>query len=282
MKAAKHPVLVRSDDVLFPLTKPADATSIPSVEVRDVSHWFESTSGTANVVLRNIGLNVAPGEFVSLVGPSGCGKTTLLNLIAGVDRPRLGEVRLIGADGTGQVPPQRSLGYMQARDALLPWRTLLDNVILGLQFQRMPRSTWRERAQEALNLVGLGSVGNRYPRQLSHGMRQRGNLARLFATRPDVLLMDEPFGALDAQTKADLQVEFGRIWQRTSTSVVFVTHDLAEAILLGDRVVVMVNGEITSEITVPFERPRDLETIPYDPEFQSMLRSLLPLLKGAH
>jgi NitT/TauT family transport system ATP-binding protein len=275
-------IVKKADETVGGSVQPASIAPSISIRVENVSHWFESPSGAANIVLRDISLDIAPGEFVSLVGPSGCGKTTLLNMIAGVTKPKLGVVRITRANAPSVASPMNSLGYMQARDALMPWRTLTDNVILGLQFQRVPRSERRARAQEALAMVGLGEVGDRYPRQLSHGMRQRGNLARLFATRPEVLLMDEPFGALDAQTKFDLQLEFGQLWRNTSASVVFVTHDLGEAILLGDRVVVMAEGEATEDIRIPFGRPRDLESIRYDPEFQTLVRDLVPLLRKKH
>jgi NitT/TauT family transport system ATP-binding protein len=247
------------------------------VSVKGATHWFVEQNADPQLVLQQVDLTIQPGEFITMVGPSGCGKTTLLNMIAGVTTPELGEVNIV-VDGASQKPPLPSLGYMQARDALLPWRSLRANVELGLEFAGVRRPQRRERAEEALRLVGLGTSGDRYPRQLSQGMRQRGNLARLMATEPQLLLMDEPFGALDAQTKDGLQEEFLRIWQNRVTTVVFVTHDLAEAVLLGDRVVVMNGGRIVDDIRVPFARPRNLVELRFDAQFQELVRSLWPLL----
>jgi NitT/TauT family transport system ATP-binding protein len=247
------------------------------VVVDGATHWFVEQKDDPQLILRNVNLTIAPGEFITMVGPSGCGKTTLLNMIAGVTAPALGDVAIV-ADGLLRKPPLLSLGYMQARDALLPWRSLLANVELGLEFAGVPRAERRQRAEEALRLVGLSDYCDRFPRQLSQGMRQRGNLARLMATEPQLLLMDEPFGALDAQTKDGLQEEFLRIWHRRVTTVVFVTHDLAEAVLLGDRVVVMNAGRIIEDIVVPFARPRNLAELRFDVTFQELVRSLWPLL----
>lgn len=170
------------------------------------------------------------------------------------------------------------MGYMFARDSLIPWRDIRDNVAFGLEVQGVGRSERRRRAEATLDLVGLGGKGRLFPRQLSHGMRQRANLARTLAIEPEVLLVDEPFGALDAQTKARLQVEFMNIWDRTRKTVVFVTHDLSEACLLADRIIVMRSGAIEADIPIEFERPRDLDSLRFEQPFQDLVKSLWDMI----
>jgi NitT/TauT family transport system ATP-binding protein len=273
-----------------------------AIKVRHVSHAFgevePSDLNTAAqekhekspTVLEAINLNVRSGQFVALVGASGCGKTTLLNMIAGLVRPTSGEVRVSGAEPRC---PNLDIGYMFARHSLLPWRTILKNVELGLEvrseFSRRQRS---DRAREMLSLVGLGEYEHYYPGQLSQGMRQRAALARTLAPDPAILLMDEPFAALDAQTKLILQREFLRIWEAPISSgadhqktVVFVTHDLQEAVLLADRVVVMLPspGRIARDQAVPLPRPRagTLAQMMFEEQFQALQRELFSLLEGA-
>ncbi len=259
-------------------TRPIGASVVPNregsssmIELSDVSHWFPSPSGPF-LALGDVDLQVERGQFVCLVGPSGCGKTTLLNTVAGQVRPERGTVRVTGEGGPGG--GAEPIGYMLARDSLIPWRTILDNVAFGLELRKVPKRERRERANEMLDLVGLSGKGALLPRQLSHGMRQRANLARTLAVEPEVLLVDEPFGALDAQTKALLQIEFARIWERTRKTVLFVTHDLDEACLLADRIILMRNGRIEADLQVPFPRPRDLGTLRFQPEFQTRAKSL--------
>ena len=243
------------------------------VHINALTHWFP-TSTEPHVALQDIRLDVPKSQFVCLVGPSGCGKTTLLNIVAGQIVPQRGEVVV-----TTRQPLTRAVGYMFARDSLIPWRSIEDNVAYGLELRRVPKRQRRERAAEMLDLVGLGGKGGLLPKQLSHGMRQRANLARTLAIDPELLLVDEPFGALDAQNKARLQDEFLRIWEGARKTVVFVTHDLSEAALLADRIVVMGAGRIQRDIAVDFPRPRNLDALRFKPEFQDLVRSLWDIIR---
>jgi NitT/TauT family transport system ATP-binding protein len=184
--------------------------------------------------LDRVSLDVRPGEFVSIVGPSGCGKSTLLNLVAGLDRPSGGTIEVDGRPVTG---PHR-IGYMFQAETLLPWRTVLENVTLGPELSGVPGAQRRARARELLEQVGLAEFVDALPHELSGGMRKRAQLAAVLANEPSVVLMDEPFGALDAQTRAVLEDDLVRLWRRSRKSIVFVTHDLAEAILVSTRVIV--------------------------------------------
>lgn len=243
----------------------------------NVTHWFSTTEGT-HLALDAVSLEVTAGEFVCLVGPSGCGKTTLLNTIAGQISAEKGNVEVV--DQAGEPLDRASIGYMFARDSLIPWRTVQRNVEFGLEVRKGNRAARRSRAREMLELVGLGDKGYLYPQQLSHGMRQRANLARTLSIDPQLLLVDEPFGALDAQTKAHLQEEFLRIWESSRKTVVFVTHDLTEACLLADRIVVMREGRIAREVVVDFPRPRNLDALRFEARFQALVKSLWSLISG--
>ncbi|MET4783057.1 NitT/TauT family transport system ATP-binding protein [Glaciihabitans sp. UYNi722] len=242
------------------------------VKVDSLTHWFPSFRG-AHTALSSVSLTINRGEFVCIVGPSGCGKTTLLNMIAGQLKPERGSVVV-----TTDAPPASAIGYMFARDSLIPWRDIHRNVEYGLELRGVGKRQRRQRAEEMVQLVGLSGKGHLLPQQLSHGMRQRANLARTLAMDPELLLVDEPFGALDAQTKARLQVEFLRIWDGMGKTVVFVTHDLSEAALMADRIIVMNQGEVRRDIRVDFPRPRDLDTLRFEPIFQELVRSLWDLL----
>jgi NitT/TauT family transport system ATP-binding protein len=214
---------------------------------------------------------------VSIVGPSGCGKTTLLNMLAGLVKPSRGEVKIDGRPVTQVGGPD--IGYMFAKDNLLPWRNVLRNVELGLEFTR--DKDRHERAREYIKLVGLEGFEKHYPDQLSHGMRQRAALARTLVKAPKILLMDEPFGALDAQTRTIMQDHFLQLWDTYKSTVVFVTHDLVEAIALSDRVLVFSSrpGRIKSEYRIPFPRPRLVEDLQVDPSFQELFRAIWNDLK---
>lgn len=232
-----------------------------SIAVDKLTQIFESRSGQAPVLaLDNIDLRVPQGQFVAFIGPSGCGKTTLLNIIAGLVRPTDGSVRIDGSDVAG---PRRSTGYMFARAALLPWRTALRNVEYPLEIRGVDRRRRREEARRLLALVGLTGFESSYPSQLSQGMRQRVAMARTLAFNPTLLLLDEPFAALDAQTKLLVQQEFIRIWEQQRQTVVFVTHDLNEAVTLADRVIVFSKrpGRFKDDVTIDLPRPRDLINI---------------------
>jgi len=220
-------------------------------------------------VVRDVTLDVPSGDFVTIVGPSGCGKSTLLNAIAGLLDPTECVVDgRIAIDGSPPGTRGIRLGYVFQRDTLLPWRTILENIELGLEIRRVPR-TERVRARELISLVGLGGFEHYYPHQVSGGMRQRAQLIRTLAYEPDVILMDEPFGALDAQNRMLLQAELLRMWERRKVTVVFVTHDLAEAIVLGQRVVVMSRrpGRVKSIRDVNLTGARDPFELRASPEF---------------
>jgi NitT/TauT family transport system ATP-binding protein len=240
------------------------------------------------VALERVSLDIHDGEFVALLGASGCGKTTILNLIADLIAPTTG---VIEVNGLAPMCPNLEIGYMFARDALLPWRKVSKNVELGLEVRAgWSHSRRRQRAAEMLELVGLTAAARRYPIQLSQGMRQRVALARVLAVDPKILLMDEPFAALDAHTRLDIQAEFLRIWElvaassdHTKKTVVFVTHDLQEAALLADRVLVMYPnpGRIGFERRIDLPRPRadHLGSIMFTEEFRTIHHELFDALK---
>lgn len=241
--------------------------------VNGVSHAF--APGMPKV-LADVSLGIDDGEFVSIVGRSGCGKTTLLNMLAGFIEPEVGDVNICGAhpaDSRDQV------AYMFARDALMPWRTVQKNVEIGLEIRGDERKERRARAKELLAMVQLSGSENKYPAQLSHGMRQRAAIARTLATDPRILLMDEPFAALDTQTRLSVQHEFLSLWETHKKSVVFVTHDLAEAITLSDRILVMNAGRIIQEYPVDFDRPRDFDEVRLSRHFQELYGEIHQMLQ---
>jgi NitT/TauT family transport system ATP-binding protein len=231
-------------------------------------------------VLRRVSFDVHENEIVSLIGESGCGKTTLLRIIQGLIRRDAGQIRVDGQQvaGTG-----RDRGFVFQQANLLPWRSARTNIEFGLELQGVPRRERGERAQALLKLVGLGSAGEQFPHQLSGGMQQRVNLARALAIDPAILLMDEPFSALDAQTREILQLELLRVQAETGKTILFVTHDLDEAIYLSNRIVVMGAGpgRIKRIIEVPFGYPRkDLPELRGDGEFQEIRRSMWELIRN--
>ncbi|AOW15360.1 ABC transporter ATP-binding protein [Hydrogenophaga crassostreae] len=232
-----------------------------------------SFDGSTSVLL-DVNLNVAEGEFVSLVGPSGCGKTTLLNLCAGlVKHTGAGSITVAGAaphEGNEQV------GYMLARDSLLPWRTALENAAFGAQVRGVPAAKSIARAKSMLAEVGLADYEKALPKALSHGMRQRTALARTFAMDASLLLMDEPFGALDAQTKLQLEDLLLRLCEQHRHSVLFVTHDLAEAVAVSDRVIVMSSrpGRIIADVPIDLPRPRSIRELQKSPHFHELYATL--------
>jgi NitT/TauT family transport system ATP-binding protein len=223
------------------------------IGIRNVSKEFPvRDAGEPFTALSGIDLDVREGEFLTLVGPSGCGKSTLLDLVAGLTAPTTGEILVNGAPVTG---PGLDRGIVFQQYALFPWRTALANVAFGLEAKGVPRKERAERARQHLELVGLSGFEERYPHELSGGMRQRVAIARSLAFDPDVLLMDEPFAALDAQTRESLQEELLRIWQHTRKTVIFITHGIDEAVYLGQRVAVMTSrpGRIKEIVEVEFD-----------------------------
>jgi NitT/TauT family transport system ATP-binding protein len=247
-----------------------------AMEGRNVSHRYASGG---QLVLDNVSLHVPRGEFVSLVGSSGCGKTTLLSVLCGTIEPLRGSVLVNGKDVTGV--PSIGRGMVFQSDRLFPWRTALRNVTFPLELRGESSKVARKKAVDVLKLVGLGQHVDSYPSQLSGGMRQRVNVARALVVEPDFLLMDEPFASLDAQTREVMQVELLRILSSSSAGVVFVTHQIDEALLLSDRVVVIVAnpGRIAREITVPFDRPRE-RGIKRGREFQALSDEIWKQIEG--
>jgi NitT/TauT family transport system ATP-binding protein len=233
---------------------PSSDALTPKIDVRRVDKAFHGQRGSVQA-LRDVSLQIMPGEFVSLLGPSGCGKTTLLRLMDGLLEPDEGEVLI---DGFPTVGPGPHAGFVFQSFRLLPWRTVIDNVEFPLQMQHLDKATRLERATRYLRLVGLEGFEHNYPHELSGGMQQRVGLARALALEPQILLMDEPFGALDAQTREFMQMELSRIWEHLGIAVVFVTHSLDEALYLGDRVVLMSPrpGRVQEVFSVHLPRPR--------------------------
>ncbi|TAK07827.1 ABC transporter ATP-binding protein [bacterium] len=231
----------------------------PALELRNLTKEIPTGNQQPFVIFKNISLTVRDGEFVSIVGPSGCGKTTLLRVINGLLPPSSGQTFIDGKEQTG-ADNELVMGFVFQGASLLPWRTSLKNVLLGLEGRKQPREA-EEIARFYLNLVGLSGFENHYPHQLSGGMQQRVNLARALVVDPRILLMDEPFAALDAQTRTFMQLELLRIWSQTKKTVIFITHMISEAILLSDRVIVFSHrpGRIRSEFTVPLARPRNID-----------------------
>jgi NitT/TauT family transport system ATP-binding protein len=222
----------------------------PKVEFSNVSLRYFGAEGETEA-LRNISLSIAPGEFVAIVGQSGCGKSTLLSLLCGLMRPTTGEVRIDGRPVTG---PSRAVGFMLQHDTLFEWRSILDNALLGPEIRGMDRSAARKRAESLLDRYGLGDFKQHKPTQLSGGMRQRAALARTMCLDPDILLLDEPFSALDFQTRLSISDEIAGIIRREGKTAVLVTHDIPEAISMADRVIVLSRrpGRIQSEHRIAF------------------------------
>ena len=226
--------------------------------------------------ISDVTLTIAPGELVCLIGPSGCGKSTLLGALAGHIKIARGELKV---DGAPVAAPHPDRGIVFQQHTLFPWKRVINNVAFGPKMRGIGRRQRREQAEEILKLVGLQDFAQRYPKQLSGGMQQRVEIARVLVNRPRLLLMDEPFGALDALTRMHMQELLLDIWSKVRTTIVFVTHDIDEALFLADRVLVMSHrpGRIIEEIKVPFARPRDAE-ISVTPEFSALKHRCLSLL----
>jgi len=237
------------------------------IELSNVTKRFATPAGTAFTALRDVNLTVQPGQFCAVVGPTGCGKSTTLTLVAGLERPSAGAVRVGGQPVSGIT---RGTSFMFQTDALLPWKTVIANVAMGPLFRGVPRKTALTDAREWLRVVGLAGFENHHPHQLSGGMRKRVSLAAALINEPSILLMDEPFGALDVQTRAIMSNELLTLWDQTRPSVLFVTHDLEEAIALADRVVVMTAGPGTVKAVYDIDLPRPrgaVQEIRFDKRF---------------
>jgi len=249
------------------------ATSENSITIERLNKSYPGPSGAdVHYIIKDVDLVVKSGEFFVLLGPSGCGKSTLLNIIAGFVSKSGGRLR-IGESEVSKPGKDRAVVFQQADSSLFPWLTVRQNVEFGLKMKKMPKPQRKEISDRYIGLVGLSGHENKFPRELSGGMKQRVQLARVLASDPVILLMDEPFGALDAMTRRTMQKELSRIWRETNKTVIFVTHDIQEALLLGQRIGIMSAGpssNITNIYDVPLPYPRDAAA----PEFYELYRTI--------
>jgi NitT/TauT family transport system ATP-binding protein len=250
----------------------------PAISMRSATKRFATRSGAPFTAITDVTLDVAAGEFVTIVGPTGCGKSTTLSLVSGLEPASAGTVEVHGRPVVG-IPD--GIGYMFQTDAVLPWKNVLDNVALGLRYHKVAKAEAHAKARDWINRVGLGGFEDRYPHQLSGGMRKRVAMAQSLIGEPSILLLDEPFGALDVQTREHMQDHLLDLWSGTGAAVVFITHDLTEAISLADRVLVMTAGPGTVKEAVPIDlpRPRTVEEIRLTPEFTEIYRSVWESLR---
>ena len=258
---------------------PAAIAAAPAVSLKDVDVTFRLADGGAYTAVQRASLDVADGEFVAIVGPTGCGKSTLLNVAAGLIAPSHGAATIFGAGLPGL---NRQAGYLFQAEALFPWKTAIDNVAIGLEIAGTAKAEARERAQQWLTRVGIGGFGDRYPHMLSGGQRKRVGLVQVLIRDPKILLMDEPFGPLDAQTRQIMGNLLLDLWSADRKAVLFVTHDLEEAIALSDRVVIMSAGpaaRIIGNWTVPLPRPRDISEVKLERAFHELHREIWEALK---
>ena len=259
---------------VIPGPKPTEARATgpePAIELRGVTRRFVTPDAKVMTALRDFTMTVKRGEFTCVVGPTGCGKSTTLNLVTGLARPDQGEVRVMGQVVTGISP---DIGFVFQADALFPWRSVLDNVAAGPMFRGMRKKDAHEKARDWIARVGLNRFEQHYPHQLSGGMRKRVALAQTFINNPKILLLDEPFSALDVQTRTLMQDELLSLWSEAEASVVFVTHDLEEAIALADKVYVLTAGPATVKAVyaIDLPRPRVTAEIRYEPAFVDYAR----------
>lgn len=259
----------------MPSAAPEVIAPVPMVALENVTMAFGNF-----VAVENVSLSIADGEFAAIVGPTGCGKSTILNAVAGLLPATSGSVRIKDELVTGV---QQNIGYLFQQDSLLPWKTAQENVELGLLFRGVALEERRRLAAEWLAKVGLKDFGHRYPHQLSGGQRKRVQMAQALITDPQVILMDEPFSALDVHTRHLMQNELLRLWQERRRAVLLITHDLEEAIALSDRVIVLAAGprsRVVDTFAVPLERPRDAAEIKLDPRFTELYRKIWASLRG--
>lgn len=250
----------------------------PAISLKAATKRFATKDGKGFTAITDVTFDVQAGEFVTVVGPTGCGKSTTLSLISGLEPTSKGSVDVHGTPVTG-IPD--GVGYMFQTDAILPWKNVFDNVALGLRYQKVDKEQIADRTNDWLRRVGLAGFEDRYPHQLSGGMRKRVAMAQTLITEPSLLMLDEPFAALDVQTRELMQDELLSLWSGSGAAVVFVTHDLTEAISLADRVVVMTAGPATVKDIVPIDlpRPRKVEEIRLTPEFTQLYRRVWESLR---
>jgi sulfonate transport system ATP-binding protein len=250
-----------------------DQITPTAVALKNVARRFVTPAGEILSALEDFDLSIAPGEFFAIVGPTGCGKSTTLGLIAGLAKPQAGEVTLFDAPVDGV---DRRVGFVFQQDAVFPWRNVLGNVMAGPLFRGVPKNQAEAMARDWINRVGLKGFEDHHPHQLSGGMRKRVALAQTFINNPQVLLMDEPFSSLDVQTRELMQEELLQLWAQAKSAVLFVTHDLDEAILLADRVAVLTTrpARVKSVHTIDLPRPRDVAKLRYDERFIAIARNI--------
>jgi NitT/TauT family transport system ATP-binding protein len=252
---------------------------VKTLAIRHLSKtYFDAYAGAHVNAVQDVSLEVPEGEFVSIVGPSGCGKTTILNMVAGFIPPSGGEI-LVGGRAVAGPGPDRGVVFQSF--ALFPWKTVLENVAFGPKMRGIARPEREKIAREFLALAGLSHAAERYPNELSGGMQQRVGVVRALANEPDVLLMDEPFASVDAQTRMTLQEELTRIWQKRRPTVLFITHDVGEAVFLANRVVVLSKGRVLKELDIPLPRPRVWDKLVESDAFKALSAQVLALVRSA-
>jgi NitT/TauT family transport system ATP-binding protein len=260
-------------------TQPVTGVPGARIEITGVAKRFLTPSGDVFTAIKDVDFEVEPGQFCAVVGPTGCGKSTTLSLVSGLDKPSEGEVRVAGKPVDGIAD---GVSFMFQADALLPWKTVLGNVALGPSFRGVKKKAAEAAARDWLRRVGLAGFEDRHPHQLSGGMRKRVAMAAALINEPRILLMDEPFGALDVQTKAIMQTELIGLWEQMRPSVLFITHDLEEAVALADRVVVMTSGPGTVKAVFDIDLPRPrgaIQDIRFQPEFLELHRQIWESLR---
>jgi NitT/TauT family transport system ATP-binding protein len=263
-----------------PTPAPGPGSASPAIELHGVTKRFTTPGGSVYTALKDLDLQVAPGEFCAIVGPTGCGKSTTLSLVSGLERASVGTVIVHGKPVSGITP---GVGFVFQNDAVLPWKSVLDNVAIGPRFRGASKERANAAARDWLRRVGLPGFEDRFPHQLSGGMRKRVALAQSLINEPQILLMDEPFSALDVQTRAIMSNELLQLWDLTRPAVVFVTHDLEEAIALADKVVVLTAGpggtvKATYEIDLP--RPRVVQEIRFEQRFVDLYHQIWEALRS--
>jgi NitT/TauT family transport system ATP-binding protein len=260
-----------------PFRRNPASNASPFIAIRGLSKNFATLQGDHIEALVDINVGISAGSFATIVGPSGCGKSTLLRIIAGLIPASAGSIVIASQQVTG---PRKDIGMVFQSSILLPWRTVLDNVMLPAEILGIPRDRARARAQELLRMVHLEGFDNKYPQELSGGMQQRASIARALLHDPAILLMDEPFGALDAMTREQMNLELQRIWQESGKTVILVTHSISEAVFLGDQVLVMTPrpGRLAQVLPVALPRPRGLDGMA-TPEFGKLTHEIRGLLQ---
>lgn len=258
----------------------AETVREKEIEIRQLSMTFLDNQGNSVQALKDVNLDIYKGEFISLLGPSGCGKTTLLRMVADLLEPTDGEIHIDGMI-PAEIRRQRKFGFVFQSAVLFDWRTVEQNIELPLEIMGFQKAERKSRAQEMLSMVGLKDFAKHYPRQLSGGMQQRVNIARALAIHPEILLMDEPFSALDEFTKEKLHEDLLRIWRQTNKTVIFVTHNIQEAVFLSDRVCVLSPhpGRLSAVVKIDLARPREL-AIKESPEFNDLVRKVRGSFEG--